>query len=388
MRFYDTCIRAFVMGNLGDDLFIYTLCRRYPEQSFILCGKHKYKEVFADLKNLTYISTDTILKKWIFRIKKLPAWLYNFVNKKLGRERLKPLSGCFEWFSKYSKRNILISGSIFMQLQEGRMLQNPYYLGEMEYYRRQPYIIGCNFGPYINEEYREFYEKCFYQASQVTFRDEYSYELFPKACTSWAPDILFTFDKTYAKKPEIEGYVAISVMNLNKDGEQEEEKAESYEKAIAELISYLQGMEKGVVLLGFCKDQGDDEAIARIVKQLPCKSGVTSYCYPQAAADEMVGFLAYAENVVASRFHAMVLGWVFEKITVPVVYSEKMMNTIRSVNPDSAVITTEDIRNRSKKLVKVYRECQVRKQKPDMKVLRVKAQKHFEKLDVVYGMNR
>lgn len=388
MRFYDTCIRAFVMGNLGDDLFIYTLCKRYPNQRFILCGEHKYKAVFANLTNLKYISTDATLTKWIFRIKKLPAWFYNYLNKKLEREKYKALYGCFEWFSKYSKRNILISGSIFMQLHEGRTFQNPYYLGEIEYYKRHPYIIGCNFGPYINEEYREFYEKRFYQASQVTFRDQYSDELFPEDCTSWAPDILFTFDKTYMKKPEVTNYVTISVINLNKDGEQDDAKAACYEKAISELVCYLQGIGKKVVLLGFCKDQGDDEAIARIVKQLPCKRDVISYCYPQVSADEIVGFLANAEVVVASRFHAMVLGWVFEKITVPVVYSEKMTNTIKCVNPDISVITTEEIKNNSRNLIEVYQECLEKKVNFDIEEIREKAQRHFEKLDIVYGQNK
>lgn len=385
MKLYDTCIKAFVMGNLGDDLFIYTLCKRYQNNRFILCGEHKYKEVFANLTNLTYISTDSILIKWIFRIKKLPAWFYNFVNKRLRRENCKALRGCYEWFSKYSERNILISGSIFMQLHEDRFFQNPYYLGEIEYYRRHPYIIGCNFGPYINDEYREFYEKCFYQASQVTFRDRYSDGLFPKDCTSWAPDILFTFDKSYIKKPKVENYVAISVINLNKDGEKDDEKAASYEKAIAELVCYLQEIGKKVVLLGFCKAQGDDEVIDGIVNRLPSKNGVSSYCYPQVCADEIVGFLACAETVVASRFHAMVLGWVFEKITVPIVYSEKMTNTILCVNPDISVITTEEIKNNSKNLTEIYQECLDKKIDIDVVELREKAQRHFEMLDVIYG---
>ena len=388
MRFYDTCIRAFVMGNLGDDLFVYTLCKRYPHRRFMLCGEKKYKGLFSELANLTYVSTDAWSTKWIFRSMKLPAWFYNFMNQKIGRKNRKALRGCFEWFSQNSENNILISGSIFMQLCEDKIIQHPYYLGEEEYYNRHPYIIGCNFGPYINEEYREFYEKCFYKASQVTFRDQYSDGLFPDDCTNWAPDILFTFDKSYVKKPQVENYVAISVMNLNKDGETDEQKAQQYERAVIEFISYLQKCGKNVVLLGFCKDQGDSEAIDRIVEKLPDKKEVNVCCYPEATADEIVGYLAYADSVVASRFHAMVLGWVFGKITVPVVYSEKMTNTIRCVNPEISVITTEEIRDNKKNLIQVYQECMNEKADLNIEIIREKAQKHFEKLDVVYGHNK
>lgn len=388
MRFYDTCIKAFVMGNLGDDLFIYTLCKRYPNRRFILCGPQKYKAVFSNLLNLKYICMDSFGVKWVFRIMKLPAWIYNLINQKLGRENRKPMNGCFEWFSIHSEKNILISGSIFMQLSDERMQNHPYYLGEMEYYNRHPYIIGCNFGPYMNEEYRAFYENCFYQASQVTFRDKYSDELFPADCTNWAPDILFTFDKSYLKKPNLENYVAISVINLNKDGETDERKAVYYERSMIELIEYLQKKGKNVVLLGFCKDQGDESVIQRIMQQLSSKQGVTAYCYPETSAEEIVGYLAYAESVVASRFHAMVLGWVYGKITVPIVYSEKMTNTIQCVNPDITVITTEEIKGEYKNLKEVYQECLDKRTTLDIERIREKAQKHFEKLDVVYGHNK
>lgn len=62
MKIYDNCIRAFVKGNLGDDLFIYTLCKRYPNQKFVICGEEKYKCLFNSISNLKYIAEDSFLE--------------------------------------------------------------------------------------------------------------------------------------------------------------------------------------------------------------------------------------------------------------------------------------------------------------------------------------
>lgn len=384
MKAYDACIRAFVMGNLGDDLFIHTLCNRYLNRKFVLCGEKKYKSLFQSVHNLKYISTDSFWVKWIFRLNKLPAWIGNKLSEKLGSDKYYALPGCFEWLSRHSKENILISGSIFMQLYETKKYNSPFFKGEIAYYSRHPYVIGCNFGPYINEEYREFYEKQFYNARQVTFRDQYSDSLFPEDCTNWSPDILFTYDTERKKRPSIEHYIAISVINLNKDGNHDEKKAANYEEAIAALIRYILQQDKKVVLLGLCRDQGDQLVIDRIISKLPQTESVYSFCYPETSAEEIVGYLAYADCVVASRFHAMVLAWVYDKVAIPVIYSEKMTNTIQCVNPDIPMITTEEIKEGTKNLVEIYQESLQLGLKPDIEAIRKQAQKHFEKLNRIF----
>lgn len=384
MKAYDACIRAFVMGNLGDDLFIHTLCNRYPNRKFVLCGEKKYKSLFQSVHNLEYISTDSFWVKWIFRLNKLPAWIGNKLSEKLGSDKYYALPGCFEWLSRHSKENILISGSLFMQIYENKKCSSPFFQSEIGYYNRHPYVIGCNFGPYINEEYREFYERRFYKARQVTFRDRYSDSLFPGDCTNWAPDILFTYDIERKKRPSIEHYVAISVINLNKDGNHDEKKAVNYEEAIVALINYILQQNKKVVLLGLCRDQGDQLVINRIISKLPQTESVYSLCYPETSAEEIVGYLAYADCVVASRFHAMVLAWVYDKVAIPVIYSEKMTNTIQCVNPDIPMITTEEIKEGTKNLVEIYQESLQLGLKPDIEAIRKQAQKHFEKLDRIF----
>ena len=77
MKFFDTCIRAFVMGNLGDDLFIITLCNRYPHEKFVMCGEKTYRHIFSSVENLTYVTTDTFFHKWFMRVRNIVPKLLN-----------------------------------------------------------------------------------------------------------------------------------------------------------------------------------------------------------------------------------------------------------------------------------------------------------------------
>ena len=46
---------AYDKQNLGDDLFIYTICNRYPKTKFYLWSDEQNKEIFKKVKNrITY----------------------------------------------------------------------------------------------------------------------------------------------------------------------------------------------------------------------------------------------------------------------------------------------------------------------------------------------
>ena len=57
-------IHAYLAGNLGDDLFVVMLCRRYPNIKFHILADESYKQKFQDLKNCRIFSeNDFIVKK-------------------------------------------------------------------------------------------------------------------------------------------------------------------------------------------------------------------------------------------------------------------------------------------------------------------------------------
>ena len=60
-------VHAYFAGNFGDDLFVYILCKRYPETRFCILtdSRYQYKRTFSDINNLKiYYYDDIKVKKW------------------------------------------------------------------------------------------------------------------------------------------------------------------------------------------------------------------------------------------------------------------------------------------------------------------------------------
>lgn len=56
---------AYTKQNLGDDLFVKILCKRYPNTKFVLYAPNIYKKVFKDIKNLEVCSSENKLNRII-----------------------------------------------------------------------------------------------------------------------------------------------------------------------------------------------------------------------------------------------------------------------------------------------------------------------------------
>lgn len=385
MILFNTCIKAYVNGNLGDDLFIHVLCRRYPATNFVMCGEKRFRKNFLSIKNLKYFSVDTVCMKWIFRFINLVPWIFNYCRKILNKKEKYPMYRCFEFLSRHSSHNILISGSLFIEVDNEVFEVTPFYKNEIIYYQLHPYVIGCNFGPFHNERYRSFYEMCFKDAKYICFRDKYSCALFPGMGIEYAPDILFTYDTRIYKKPVIQNYVLISVINLHKDGFSDIEAEKAYENALIVLVQRLRERGEKVVILGFCKKQRDNEIIGSIVKHFPDEKGLLTYNYPDITYQEAVGFIAEAKFVVASRYHAMILGWLYGKRILPIVYNQKMQHVIDDLISGIPYTTVEELKKSSAGfLYERYEEATQQKHIPDGNEAAEKAQKHFEKLDRLF----
>ena len=343
MQLFDTCVRAFVKGNLGDDLFIDVLCKRYPSTHFWLCGQKKFKSNFSSLSNLTYVCIDNIWIKTLFRGINLFPYIINFFSQKLFHKKIFDRYTCFDFISKHSRHNILISGSIFMELGNSPFKLLPNYKKEQRYFKRAPHVIGCNFGPYHNDEYLEFYSECFKNASYVSFRDEYSYNLFKGNKLNVSPDILFTYQPTSCKMPDITDYVLISVINLAKDGEADAEISRDYMNALSQTISLLMDQGEDIVLMGFCREQQDDRIIHELYEKFQGYSKLYTINYPDISYHEATGYLAASKYIIASRYHAMILGWLFNKKVYPISYNEKMAHVIDELAPQIPYVTTEQL---------------------------------------------
>ncbi|WP_151737668.1 polysaccharide pyruvyl transferase family protein [Paenibacillus tengchongensis] len=309
-------INAYTEFNLGDDLFIKVLCERYPETRFFTIAPREYRTVFRNLPNLKVIPSDAVWFRGINLI---------FRKLKLHNRFLQ------RFLSEQSDGTVHIGGSIFMQGEHWKA-----YVAEQEELRNKSkpyYLMGANFGPFTDPEYAQTYRRIFPEYTDVSFREQYSYDLFKDlGNVRMAPDIIFGLkvDDTVAAaaSPGANGrYIAISVIkpsskNLNGFDDL------YYEKMKDVAIHFIrQGYD--VHFLSFCQHEGDQEAIGRILERIPgeFQARLHAIMY-KTNIDEMLSSLAGASFIVASRFHAMILGWVLEKPVFPIAYSKKMVNVM------------------------------------------------------------
>ena len=131
----------------------------------------------------------------------------------------------------------------------------------------KPNIIGCNFGPYYNDEYLQFYQSCFKEAKWVCFRERYSYDLFKGENIAWGTDIVFSYNKNKIYIPAKKDYIAVSTLNLNKDTGGNSQEADDFIQNIANAVNLLLNRGEHIILVGFCNAQGDNRINEEIYKK-------------------------------------------------------------------------------------------------------------------------
>ena len=281
-------VHAFLAGNLGDDLFVRTLCDRYPDVRFLACAPGDYEGRFSDVANLEI---------------RPPAEFGGLVK---TADAVAHIGGCC--FVQHEK-----DFSPFFQTDE--------YLAKNA---RHLVFMGGNFGPYQDDSYLDAYRDLFRGYDGLSFRDHYSaglFEGYPNVL--YAPDILFGFPARRAEKQRRAVVAPISL--AGRDGAFAiSQHAEAYRRFTVSSVRALLARGYEVSLVSFCEAQGDEEEIASVVAELSDeeRARVSVSCY-RRHPDEVVRELEVAECVVATRFHAMVLGFAHGCRVLPVVYDQK-----------------------------------------------------------------
>ena len=299
-------LKAYTSMNLGDDLFVRIICSRYPKTQFYLIASPRFDRAFKELPNLKVLKSVSLI---------------NSLCKKL-RFKVSFFHKMQKWVSSRCNAVVYIGGSIFTQLGDWKLR-----LADFEEFlsgNANAYVIGCNFGPYLNKEYLDGCRQLFSRLTDICFRDRYSYGLFSElSCARYAPDVIFSchvdgFEKTAVKKQ-----VLISVLDLNRR-ERLRVYTSVYEQKLIDIINALTGQGYGVKLMAFCQPEGDTEAIRRIIGsgKLHTAHLVSSYIY-QGDVDEALTQISESSGVIATRFHAMILGFLFQKPVFPITYTEK-----------------------------------------------------------------
>ena len=320
MKQYKVLLHGYFQHNLGDDLFFRAIATRYPDVKFYIpILTSGYKEKFKDLPNIVVVDFWGIAKYVHHKTYILPKF-YSCIT-----------------MSRYDAV-VCIGGSLFMDRKNPTKndvieIENYSFIADWEwaYKKGVPYfVIGANWGPVYNEFFEQYFTRAIKTLHDLCFRDSASYNHFknmPNVRRSG--DILLgnPMIKQAVTGVEKKRKVAISVVNARFKNEIVTD-ADLYEQKISEWATELINDGYEVFFMSFCKAEGDEEAIRRIAQQMPSNKGIRVLCYNHNW-QEMLNNMAESEFILASRFHATVLGWTVGTPVYSLAYSLKTLNLLK-----------------------------------------------------------
>ncbi|MFS0620667.1 polysaccharide pyruvyl transferase family protein [Priestia megaterium] len=304
-------IYAYTNRNLGDDLFIKVLCERYPQTNFILYAPSTYKIGLNEINNIKIIPFDNLIIRGI-----------NFIFKKFNFEFMIRNS-----IAKNCDLAVYIGGSLFMELDNW---ENSYKTKRSMLIKNKPFfLLGANFGPYRNEDFYLKYKELFKKYTDICFREKYSYDLFKDLDNvRVADDIIFQLGNSGTE--DLENNIVISVIKPSKKHLPNFD--EIYYQKIRDIAMYFIERKFNITLMSFCDSEGDEEAIESIIRRIPREylKNIKKHSY-KLNIDETLKVVERSKFVIATRFHAMIIGWVYNKPVFPIAYSKKMTNVINDL---------------------------------------------------------
>ena len=344
-------IQAYLKKNLGDDLFLKILLERYKKEKFQIIGPKEYKEIMPS--NLKVIKNKKIINKM----------LNILTNNKISLKKI---------YSNKSDITVIIGGSMFIQSSN--------FYKRNDHYGKNYFIIGSNFGPYKSQEFYDKYYNIFKDAKDVCFREKYSYELFKKLKNiRYAPDVIFSLDTNNIEIKENKK-VVISIIDCERKIGKEYQ--EIYDKKIIEIMRWFIKRNYTICLMSYCKEEGDEDAINRIIQKLDThnKRKIETYFY-NGNISEALKIMANCEVIVGSRFHSNILGLLLKKTIIPIAYSDKMINILKDIDYKGKVI---DIRKMQDFNIEELTDEDITYKK-DVSDIVKKAEQQFKELDKEIG---
>lgn len=338
-------VDAYFAKNLGDDIFIDILTKRYPTHNFYAITENE-KEY--NKENLKVFSN-----KYIFKVLKKFQWE--------------------KYLANHFDTVVTIGGSMFMENDNS---SKDFSLG-----KNKRYVLGVNFGPCKTEKYYKNIHSMLSKVEDVCFRDKYSYDLFKDLPNArCAADIVFSMDTSRIKNTNRKRAI-ISI--ISPEYKLKKSYQEQYEEKMIQLIEMLINKDYEICLMSFCKKEHDEEEIDNIIRKIPVKYNekITKYFYA-GNIEEALNVLADSQVIVGGRFHANILGLLLGKSIIPVLYSDKTLNVLQDMKIDTKIIIDirklQDFDVNSITDEDLNRKCNIEREI-------INSQKHFEKLDIQLG---
>lgn len=290
-------LSAYLRTNPGDDMMVLTLLRRYPNTRFFLYCHPHHRTCFQNEKNVRFISP-------------LLYYADRLLLRIIGKEP-------FRLKCRNAESVIQIGGSMYIE----PVNFNP---DSAAFQLKPQFIIGANFGPYKTTAYVDHIRKLLCQTKDVCFRDQYSASFFADLPqVRQAPDVLFGY-KDFPT-PQAGKGVGISIIDPSTRPELQEN-AEAYFETVSKLVGLCCERDIPVTLLSFCTEEGDGNAVHQIRQRT--KSQAWNIFTYTGDPDALLNVMNGCECIFATRFHAMIIGWMLKKKVMPIIYSNKQKNVL------------------------------------------------------------
>jgi len=295
-------------SNLGDDLFLDVLVRRYPQHQF-------------------YIQSDE--SSPVLNESLLTANNLYFTQKAFYYKNIDEQSNLYDGV-------IMIGGSLFQDLSYsfyrgfiGRIL----FFRQLQKLGKKVYVMGSNLGPFKTMFGKILLKNTLKYVNYICVRDKYSFDLLNQwklgNKTGLAPDIIFGYDyQPRAQVASAKNILGISILNTKLNPEVRD----VYIHKMAELINaYLeQDNTHQVRLFGFDGGHENDGLIIDLVlNEVLYKTRVTKIEYnAKITIEEYLELFLECGFMVANRFHSMVLAAKYNIPFYPIIYSKKTSNVL------------------------------------------------------------
>ena len=327
-------VTGYFKRNLGDDLFLKVLSERYSFNNF---------EVIIDKKNAKYyrqISNVRFIKKGL---------LCKVVNKLL---KLVSPAGIYSLLKYRYLKVIEIGGSVFTQRkgQRGVDFMRNYLAINSENY----FVIGSNFGPFETQEFMQAHRKFFQQITGTVFRDKKTVSLFQGVeNVRYAPDVVFNLQTEQIKTvPEKVPYAVITPIDLDfKDVSRDPKLAERkdfYLDSIIKVATQLVDDGFSLKFMVFGEEQNDrgisEVLLNKLAQMRPCAN---LEIIETENIQKKLEILKNSSRLISTRYHSMILGWLFQVPQLVYIYSDKMLHVIDDLYPTQSYcdIRAESLKN-------------------------------------------
>ncbi len=313
---------AYTGLNFGDDMFVYTICKHFPNQQFFLQASQTYSITLNSLNNLTLFHKSRAIR------------IFEKIMFKVVKDRHIELS------IKNYAAVVYVIGGLFDENDIWRGMVKQYGLKKLKkmmwqysFDRKIPFfLLGSNVTRVKSNEYIEQMDYLFEGLYDICFRDLYSYNYFKHLSNvRYAPDIVFNCECNVGKK---DGSIIISVWGplTCTDKFPQWKWASSlwddYLNFLLEIIRKFNEMGKRVTLLALCENEGDLDACNVIINEKNISADVVTY---DGDLEKIIGLFEKASFVIGTRFHSIIMALNAQCSFYPIVYESKTQQLLNDI---------------------------------------------------------